>query len=112
HLLFLKLSGTVSPSFFIIFYIFFSISSLKIHNNMIDLILSYEGECLMELEKKQVTTTKRIVGLDGSRGLSILLVILYHFFPRVVKGGYLGVPLLFILSGYLLSSLDTKKWNK
>lgn len=66
----------------------------------------------MDLEKKQVTTTKRIVGLDGLRGLSILLVILYHFFPRVVKGGYLGVPLLFILSGYLLSSLDTKKWNK
>ena len=66
----------------------------------------------MDLEKKQVTATKRIMGLDGLRGLSILLVILYHFFPRVVKGGYLGVPLLFILSGYLLSSLDTKKWHR
>lgn len=66
----------------------------------------------MDLEKKQVTVTKRILGLDGLRGLSILLVILYHFFPRVVKGGYLGVPLLFILSGYLLSSLDTKKWHR
>lgn len=43
--------------------------------------------------------------LDGLRGLAIALVVLFHLDVAVGRGGYLGVDLFFVLSGYLISSL-------
>jgi peptidoglycan/LPS O-acetylase OafA/YrhL len=34
---------------------------------------------------------KRILGLDGIRGIAVIGVILYHLIPSVVPGGFLGV---------------------
>lgn len=45
----------------------------------------------------------KINGLDYIRVLGILLVISYHLFPQVVRGGFLGVNVLFILSGFLIT---------
>lgn len=41
-------------------------------------------------------------GLDTLRGIGITGIVLYHLFPSVVRGGFLGVPLFFVLSGYLM----------
>lgn len=46
---------------------------------------------------------KYIPGLDGLRAIAIAAIILYHMFPNAMRGGYLGVSLFFVLSGYLLS---------
>ncbi|MCR5453043.1 MAG: acetyltransferase [Lachnospiraceae bacterium] len=46
---------------------------------------------------------KKIEGLDGLRAIAIIAVILYHMFPFQVKGGFLGVSLFFVLSGYLIA---------
>lgn len=43
-------------------------------------------------------------GLDGLRTLAILSVILYHLMPEVFKGGFLGVPLFFSISGFLITA--------
>lgn len=43
-------------------------------------------------------------GIDGLRGLAILAVIGYHYFPQVVPGGYVGVDIFFVISGYLITS--------
>ncbi|MEG2254406.1 MAG: acyltransferase family protein [Vagococcus sp.] len=43
-------------------------------------------------------------GLDGLRTLAILSVILYHLMPEVCKGGFLGVPLFFSISGFLITA--------
>jgi peptidoglycan/LPS O-acetylase OafA/YrhL len=43
--------------------------------------------------------------LDGVRAFAILAVIGFHYFPRVFRGGYLGVELFFVLSGYLITGL-------
>jgi peptidoglycan/LPS O-acetylase OafA/YrhL len=46
---------------------------------------------------------RHIQGLDSLRAIAIIGVILFHMFPAVVQGGYLGVVVFFVLSGYLIS---------
>ena len=45
-----------------------------------------------------------ITGLDGLRAFAILFVIFYHFGFNWAKGGFLGVDIFFVLSGYLVTS--------
>ena len=49
---------------------------------------------------------KHVPALDGLRGLAILLVITHHqLIPLSLKGGFLGVNLFFVLSGFLITTL-------
>jgi peptidoglycan/LPS O-acetylase OafA/YrhL len=43
--------------------------------------------------------------LDGLRGVAILSVIGFHAFPDLVRGGFVGVDVFFVISGYLISSV-------
>lgn len=36
------------------------------------------------------------------RGFSIIIIILYHFYPKLFVGGFIGVDILFCISGYLI----------
>ena len=42
--------------------------------------------------------------IDGLRALAVISVVIYHFFPHIVPGGYLGVDIFFVISGYLITS--------
>jgi len=47
---------------------------------------------------------KRYVnGFNGLRTIGVLSVILYHLYPNTIRGGFLGVVLFFVLSGYLVT---------
>lgn len=52
-----------------------------------------------------------IRGFDGLRTLGVLFVILYHMFPQNIRGGYLGVLLFFVVSGYLITDLLIQEYD-
>lgn len=41
--------------------------------------------------------------LQGLRGIAIIFVLLFHFYPNIFKGGFLGVDIFFCISGYVIS---------
>jgi peptidoglycan/LPS O-acetylase OafA/YrhL len=43
--------------------------------------------------------------IDGLRAVAILSVLGFHTFPHVVRGGFVGVDVFFVISGYLISSI-------
>ncbi len=55
------------------------------------------------------TTIPHLPAIDGLRGLAVLGVLLFH--DGHLRGGYLGVDLFFVLSGYLITSLLLAEWS-
>jgi peptidoglycan/LPS O-acetylase OafA/YrhL len=50
-------------------------------------------------------------GLDGLRALAVTAVLFYHAGLRWIPGGFLGVEVFFVISGYLITSLLLAEWR-
>lgn len=62
---------------------------------------------------QNVTNKPRyITGFDGLRAIAVIGVIIFHLWPKVLPGGWMGVPLFFVLSGYLITDLLIQEYDR
>lgn len=57
------------------------------------------------LGRDQISQLPYLPGLDGIRALAVVAVMVYHANSNWLAGGYLGVEVFFVISGYLITLL-------
>ena len=53
-----------------------------------------------------------VPALDGIRAVAVLGVLGYHGGAPLATGGFLGVNMFFVLSGFLITSLLLGEWTR
>ena len=50
--------------------------------------------------------------INGLRALAVLSVVIFHFAEEKLPGGFIGVDVFFVISGYLMTSIIINKLDK
>ncbi|MDR6453086.1 acyltransferase family protein [Variovorax paradoxus] len=49
--------------------------------------------------------------IDGLRAIAVLSVVGFHAFPTILPGGFVGVDIFFVISGYIITRLLSAEWE-
>ncbi len=64
-----------------------------------------------ESPRPQGSGGSRVAGLDGLRAVAVLAVMAFHFGASWMVGGFFGVDIFYVLSGFLITGLLLGEWN-
>ena len=66
----------------------------------------------MNLHPKSTLHQKYRPDIDGLRAIAIIMVVIFHAFPTFLRGGYAGVDVFFVISGYLIGSVIERELER
>ncbi|MDP2340159.1 MAG: acyltransferase family protein [Deltaproteobacteria bacterium] len=55
---------------------------------------------------------KHRLDIDGLRAVAVAFVVIYHADPGLLEGGFIGVDVFFVISGFLITKLLLGEWDR
>lgn len=70
-----------------------------------DFVVSPQENITTQIGAKARPIHEYRADIDGLRAVAVISVVGFHAFPNLIKGGFIGVDIFFVISGYLITGI-------